>query len=786
MLANKYNRLFTLTALAAAVAAPVPLMAQSSQGAALEEVIVTAQKRAQSAQDIGMSVTAFSGDTMRIQRITQAVDLAKTVPNVSSLNVSGGGVPIIIVRGIGLQNFRVNDSPTTAVYVDEVYQTSVATADFSMFDVERLELLKGPQAGLYGRNTISGALQVLSERPNIGDEPNGYMHLEYGDYERTQVEGGYTLPVGDSAAMRLSGRWEQSDDAEYKNILTNEKHGELDRWAGRGLFRFAPSDDIDLLLKAHGGKDESELPLLRALPVLENLGTAADAGVPIANAENVGLSNFAPFTTCSSILAGQGVTSQCAHNTSITDQEYGLRSGDGSRFDSVSNLKPHLDTSWWGSSLNATFTFGDYVLTSISAYDSLDYGRVADLDALPIAWTEAFYQSDIDSWSQEFRLAFEGDGSLSWVAGINYAEDDLKEDSSIAGSEGFVPTAFRGAEYVQQDYEQDTEAFAVYGHLDWGFSESWNLVVEARYSDVDKTFEAQSYFGFPGGSEVPFLAVKDDTSFDNLSGKVGLDWNVTDEAMLYGSISSGFKTGGFNGGVVFSEESLVPMDEETILAYELGAKSEWMDGRVRLNGAMFYYDREDVQQGATDINGAVRVTRLTNAGDVEVYGAEMDMTWLATEGLTLQLNLGWTDSELDDSDLFSSTVPGVPLSPIEGTNTPNYSKYSGNFLGRYEHSVTDNLLGFAQVEYSYRSDRDLNLVTSKVEEAVLEEDSYGLTNIRLGLGPDSGQWQAIVFVENVTDESYRILLRDNGLRGMHTLYGEPRIWGVSFTYNFGS
>jgi iron complex outermembrane receptor protein len=784
MPANKYNRLFTLTALAAAVAAPVQLMAQTSQGV-LEEVIVTAQKRAQSAQDIGMSVTAFSGDAMRTQRITQAVDLARTVPNVSSLNVSGGGVPILIVRGIGLQNFRINDSPTTAVYVDEVYQTSVATADFSMFDLERLELLKGPQGGLYGRNTISGALQVISERPDIGDEPNGYMHLEYGDYQRTQVEGGYTLPLGDSAAMRLSGRWEQSDDAEWENILTNEEHGEIDRWAGRGLFRFAPSDDIDLLLKIHGGNDESELPLMRALPVLEDLGTAADAGVPIPNAENVGLANFAP-NTCSSILAAQGVKPQCANNTSITNQEYGLGSGDGDRFDSVANRAGYLDNSWGGASFNASFTFGDYVLTSISAYDSLDYRRVSDLDALPITWAEADYQTDIDAWSQEFRLAFEGDGNVNWVAGINYAEDDLEEDTFFDGSEGAFPAVLSGALSVRQDYEQHTDSFAAYGHLEWGFSESWNLIAEARYSDVEKTFEAQEYLGFTGGSEAPFIAGKDDTSFDNLSGKLALEWDVTDEAMLYGSISSGFKTGGFNGGVVFSSESLKPYDEETVLAYELGAKSDWMDGRVRLNGAIFYYDREDVQQTATDISGDVSVTRLTNVGDVEVYGAEMDMTWLATEGLTLQLSLGWTDSELDDSDLFSSTVPGVPQSPIEGTNTPNYSKYSGNFLGRYEHSVTDNLLGFAQVEYSYRSDRDLNLVTSKVEEAVLEEDGYGLTNIRLGLGPESGQWHAIVFVENVTDESYRILLRDNGLRGMHTLYGEPRIWGVSFTYHFGS
>jgi len=162
------------------------------------------------------------------------------------------------------------------------------------------------------------------------------------------------------------------------------------------------------------------------------------------------------------------------------------------------------------------------------------------------------------------------------------------------------------------------------------------------------------------------------------------------------------------------------------------------------------------------------------------------LTARPTEGLMLQLGLGYTDSELVSSDLFSSTVPNLPQSSIEGTNTPNYSKFTGSFLGRYDWDFAGDLAGRLQLEYSYRTERDLNLVTNPQEAAILTEPSVGLMNLRLGVGSGDGTWDVLLFVENVTDESYRVLWRDNGLRGAQTLYGNPRMWGVSFAYNWGN
>lgn len=747
---------------------------------AIEEVVVTAQKRAQGSQDLGLSVSALTGDALREQGIAQAEDLARFVPNVSALNVSGGGVPIIIVRGVGLQNFRVNDSPTTALYLDEVYQTSVISANFSLYDLERVELLKGPQGGLYGRNSISGAMQVISNKPYVGEAADGYLNAEYGKYNRRELEGATSFPLGEMAAMRVGGRWEKSDDTQFESLTGGFDHGEADRWAARSLLRLTPADTVDLLFKVHGGADQSELPLLQPVGTFADLGTAADAGLDILNADNIALGSLTQ-TLCPSLLAGRGSNGDCVYNTGRKPADYGL---DGGRYQSAADFGGYLDNAWYGASLNAAFILGDYTLTSISAYDTVDYQRNTDLDGLPIEHSHSDYRTEIDSWSQELRLAYDGSDRISWVAGLTYGEDELLENSDLRGGEGLLPVAFGGARRVDQNYEQTTRALALYAHGEWRFSQDWNLVAELRHTNAEKEFAGLQQLDF-GDFETPFITYDDETDFDNLSGKLALEWTPADNLLYYGSVSEGFKTGGFYGGFITTPEQLAPYDEETILAYEIGLKSDWLDGRLRLNGSAFYYDRSDVQQSATDTSGPVAVTRLTNVGDVEVSGAELDLTYQPLQTLTLQLGLGYTDSELVDSDLVSATIPGMPESPIEGTNTPNYSKVNANFLGRYQRDLGEDLYGRVQLEVSYRSERDLNLVTNPREGALLTEPSYTLTNLRAGIGSHLSDWEIMLFVENLTDERYRTLLRDNGLRGMHTLYGDPRIWGASFTYRWG-
>ncbi|MFV8783858.1 TonB-dependent receptor [Microbulbifer sp. SA54] len=748
----------------------------ASESWGIEEVTVTAQKRNQGSQDVGIAVAALSGDSLREQRITKPEDLANVIPNVSSLNISGGGMPIIVVRGVGLQNFRVNDSPTTAFYVDEVYQTSIVSADFTMFDLERVEMLKGPQGGLYGRNTISGAMQLISRKPEVDEAAGGYLNAEYGSYNRRQFEGAISAPLGETVAVRFSGRMEQSDDRDYNSVSNDFEHGETDRWAGRALLRATPNENTDLLFKIHGGADQSELPLLQPVATFADLGTVG----PVPPYSNVGVGS-ALGMLCDSLASGNGVGENCAYNTGNSAADYGI-TGD---YDSAADLGGFLDNSWQGASAHAAFTFGDYVLSSISAYDSITYRRVADLDGLPVEHAHSDYNTEIEAWSQEFRLAYEGSDTINWVVGVNYAADDLSEATFLLGKDGLLPVAYNGAEYLFQTYEQGTEASSIYGHAEWRFSEDWNLVGELRYTDEDKTFDGEERLYIPAaGGEVPFLAYEGKASFSDPSGKLALEWTPDEDMLIYASVSRGFKTGGFFGGLATSINQFEPYQSETMTAYEAGFKSDWVDSKLRLNGSVFFYDRSDVQQSATDTSGITQVTRLTNVGDVDAKGVEIDLIFQATRNLNLQLGLGYTDSEIVDSDLVSATIPGMPESSIEGTNTPNYSKLSANFLGKYERELSSALYGRVQLEVSHRSERDLNLVTNPQESVLLTEPGYTLTNLRAELGSSAGVWALGLFGENLTDERYRTLMRDNGLRGMHTLYGNPRTWGMSLTYNW--
>lgn len=755
MFNKSITSLFTASLMSAAISAEV--VAQQAnldkEAWAIEEVVVTAQKRAQSAQDVGISVAAMSGDQLREQGISKAEDLANVIPNVSSLNTTGGGVPILIVRGVGLQNFRLNDSPTTAFYVDEVYQTSIASAEFSMFDLERVELLKGPQGGLYGRNTISGAMQVISEKPDPEAGVNGYVDAGYGEHGRTKLEGAVGMPLSETAAVRVAGRWEQSDDTEYKSVTNDFTHGETDKWAARAMLSMELSDNVSVLAKLHGGADNSELPLTRPL------GLYAPGSGPVGGA------------ACEP-LGG----ADCQHVwTGASNTDYGVEG----RYDSASDLGGYLDNEWLGGSVIAEFELSDnLVLTSISAYDEMDLGRVIDLDGLPIEFMHVTYGSELEAWSQEFRLAYDAD-SFSVVGGVNYAKDDLKEHSVVMGREGLIKAAFGGADGLDQKYDQSTEALAAYAHAEWQFSEGFNLITELRHTDAEKTFKGDETLIF-GTALVPFIPVDDSKSFSAWSGKLALEWSISDDMMAYTSVSDGFKTGGFYGGFATSSDEMVPYESETILAYELGLKSDWMDGRLRANGSVFVYDREDVQQTATTASG---VSRLTNVGDVDVQGAELDLTYLATEKLSLALGFGYTDSELVASDLFSATPATSTRVSIEGTNTPNYSKYNWNLSAKYETDLTDDLYGRAQLEYSYRSHRDLNLVTNASEAPALVQPAYDLINLRLAVGSESDAWEASFFVENLTDEEYKTAARTT-LRGMYDLYGESRTWGLAVNYRF--
>jgi iron complex outermembrane receptor protein len=768
-------------AVPAAVAAQVPPGAQQT----IEEILVIAQKREQRAQDIGIAVAAFSGRSLRERGIDQPESLYELVPNLNLQNNGGGGAPVVIVRGVGLQSFRINDSPTTAFYVDDVYQTSVASAEWTMFDLERVEILKGPQGGLYGRNALGGAVQIISRAPRIDEARNGYVSLGTDNYARAELEAAAGFALSDTVALRVAGRSIAGSDAPYRSVPGGFDYGAEDRDGLRIALRIAPSDRFEAILRLHGGADKSELEPLRPLGVYAPIGTAAPFGAPnVSLALLGGLRGQLPSPLCPSIAAGLGTDLQtCATVAGATPASYALQADDV--YGSGSAFRGFLDSDWSGVNFTASLDLGDYRFESVTSSDAIDYRRYQDFDGTPVEHLHIDYGTAIDAWSQEFRLFYEGSGSLGFVVGLNYAVDEVGENTLLYGSQGVLPLLFGGATFSPQVYEQDTDAFAVYGHAEWRFAEPWNLVGELRYTDEDKSFSGGARLGFANGVTVPFVATDDATSFDAWSGKLAAEWSARDDLLVYASLSRGFKTGGFFGGFPTDVAQLAPFAAETLWGLELGIKSDWADGRLRLNASVFSYAREDVQQNAADPASPINIKRITNIGDVDTVGTELDVSWLPTDSLSLSFGVGTTEAEVTDSDyLQAASLPLLPDTPVEGSNLPNYSELTANLVGRYDRAVGSGVELFAQLEGRYASEQDLSVITNPLEVPVFREPGYTLWNLRLGLGSARAPWQVQLYVNNLLDESYRMLARNDGAFGIHELYGMPRTYGVTFEWRW--
>lgn len=755
-----------LLALSVASVSTIGVVHAEEAAWALEEVVVTAQKRSQSTQDLGIAVAAISGDDLKNKGIDDIGGIVQSISNVELQDITGGGMPVMIVRGIGLQDIRVNNTPTTPFYIDEVYQASIAQTAFTMFDVERVEILKGPQGGLYGRNATGGAVQVISQKPDF-DGSNGYVNLGLSKWNRTEVEAAFGTNLSDTVAVRVAGKQVKSDDTYTYSTTENKNHGEADAWGARAMLRIVPNDDIDVLIKVHGGEDRSETDLLRA-------ATVYSGGTPFLN-NGMLVPGVTQEALATSICSTPGAASCYTMD--------GRTGSNGGVHDSASSTLPALDNQWSGISARIDWQLGDYSLTSITAYDEMNHGRTPDFDGHGFEAQHVDYRSLLRSKSQELRLAREGE-SFSWIVGASYAEDSLVEDTKLFGAEG--PLAGFGLSSLSQFYDQLTRSHSVYGHADWFVSDEWTVTGELRYTDELKSMDGGTAIGSS------FVASIDDAkSFYEVSGKLGASWQMSENAMFYGNLSRGFKSGGFPGGLTLDSDTLTPYEQEVVHAVEFGAKTEWLDNRLRLNGAVFYYDYKD-QQGIAQVVNTVTggvIKKLGNLGDTEVKGAELDVTWLPAEGWYVQLGLGITDaviasSDLNTKDTFLPTSDPNSDVLIEGARLPNTADWSLSATVRYEHKLTDSLDGAVQLEYSLSDDKDLSLAISEKERYFYNEDGYGLANLRYSVANEADAWQVTAFILNLSDEEYRTTARPDGLNGFYEIYGAPRSYGVSLNYRW--
>jgi iron complex outermembrane receptor protein len=758
------------TLIAMAIAGVVTPFAAHAQ---LEEIIVTAQKREQSLQDVSIAISAFDSSQLTELGLTNLEQLPTVIPNVELSDARGAGQPTWVIRGAGLADFNANNTPVSAIFYDEVYMTSNALGGIGLFDVNRVEVLKGPQGGLYGRNATGGAIRILSERPDL-TEMSGFVRASYGEWDRWGVEGAIGGPIIENKLAYRIAAYTDQDGGWQDSLATpgDDEHGDRDFQAVRGQLLFTPSDELEFLLKIDSGKDESETTLAR-------LNGTYDT-------------DFS-FDYCDAIYQGRRDDSTCLGFHNLLGDPL-LPSDQKDNGETVlSNPINELDNDWTGYNLYIDWDVGFASFKSITSYLDFDYYQFYDYDATPLVFVssvEGFPDADtnIEQWSQEFRLISTGDGPLTWLAGAIYAEDTNESIQSFSvqalADLDFVPFTNGVA-----DYTQDTEAWAVYGQVGYDLTDSLNLHGSLRYTDEDKDIDYLSTV-IIDGSPVPIGDVEGfETSLEeNWSGHIGLDWSFTDHVLLYARFSRGVKSGGFFAAFTDNNDQLTPYDEEINDSFEIGVKSNPTE-TLQINAAAFFYDYQDAQ-GTIQVESAGSPTgtlfTIGTVGDAEHYGVEVDLLWapLGLPGFELGVAAAWLDAEIDDSDEFSLDQSGG-LQPLEGLDREFSPEWSYTINARQEVTFADNLLGTISANYSWRDDpltRDMRL--TDLDYGLIQMESYGLLSVRVALAHLDQGWEIAVRGDNLTDEEYATISDGDGGGNFWDMPGRPASWTVELRYDF--
>ncbi len=686
-----------------AMAQQAPPERAPERATVVDEVIVTAQRREQAAQDVGIALSVLSGESLIQQGVTNVNQLQNATPNLEVEPAFGGGAAQFRLRGVGFQDYASNNSPTVGVYVNEVaYPVPVMTQGL-IFDIDRVEVLRGPQGTLYGRNTTGGAISFVTKRPT--EELSAGLMTEWGSHEQFRAEGYVSGPVAGGLRGRLAVSTEQGG-AWQTNRVTGESLGDADRTGARALLAWDPSETLSFLLDVHGGIDKSEN---QGLYLLSDLRTRGGTG-PVIPADK---------------------------DRSKTG--WGLSPRFAAEIGRDVNAKPGRDNSSWGTSLNANLAPKGMNLNSISSFETLKRDEYGDWDSSASVEADTFFGSDVDVMSQELRLSSDNDSALTWVAGFYYSRQELNERYSS----DFIDIY---GTYAQVTYDQKVESWSLFGQAEYAFTDQLKAILGLRYEEETRELEG---FGsaFGGATALPPTTV--DTKMTPLTGKAALEFKPADNLLLYGSISRGAKSGGFTTYNTGNRSGIEPFDPEILWAYEVGFKAD-PSRAVQVNGAAYYYDYngQQVLSAVCGANGPVG--RFTNA-DSKIYGAELEGVFRPAAGLRISQSVSYKKGEYTDFlDLDIGKCQQTPRVTAyidkSGDEIPFPAlSYAGSIS--YDWTVS----GFAvtaETNYSYRDEYPSWLGPKYDVEA------YWLANASVTVGPEAANWSVTFWARNLFDQEY--------------------------------
>jgi iron complex outermembrane receptor protein len=749
-----------------------------AQEAVLEEILVTAQKRQESMQEVATSVSVFSGADLAELGMREPMDLAMQTPGlVTAVGRDGLKAVGFYMRGVGITDFSGTIDSSVAVYVDEVFKTSPDMYNFAIFDIERVEVLKGPQGTLYGRNSTGGAVNFISAPPTR--ETEGYFRTEYQSYGVASLEGAISGELGENLLGRIAvtGQRHIGDSSYSHNRFTGDALGQGDSTAARVQLHWTPGDKTDVRLSYTYGEIDEEPPLLAHVGGLD----AGDLGNGIVR-------------ICDSVIAGVRSEGECVSLTGYFDPDRDF-------YDGSADVDQFMETEAHNFTLKIEHAFERSTLTAISGFDTFEKSQATDIDVSPlIGANKDIARSKVDSFSQEIRITSDDSWRIPWIFGAYYFESDVDWFQTIDLTDALGVDTSNGA-------EQSTESWAAFGQLSLPLSERVELEAGLRFTHEEREWIGGSFVGtyanlrdaFANGglplSALPIPAGGTAEGFqpgspqdfnnvikeDNTDFRTALKFHLNEDAMFYASVSEGFRSGGVPSAVIFSQSGLEPFDIESLRSYEAGFKLSLSERRVELNASAFFYDYEGYQ--ATFVRSTELSARLQNAGDVEIKGLELSARWLATDNLLLDGGISLLDNEIVSTDVTLPPLdPSEPTTTIKGNEVANAPSYSINGRVRYEFPAIGGFRPNAQVDFKYLDDHFLE----PNNRAVLAQDGYLLLNARIGAEQEDGGWDAAIWVKNITDEEYVVAGEDLFLAvGLGTwVLGQPRTYGIQLGYRF--
>lgn len=704
---------------------------QKEGSSEINEIIVSAQKREQSLLEVPISETVLGADALQKARIDTGAQIARQTPNLRVSLLGNESQPKFSLRGVSTATFNLNAISPVGVFYDEVYVGASYQGGAQLFDIERIEVLRGPQGTLFGKNTTGGAINFISKKPSF--EQEGYITAGVGSNSYTNYSGAIEVPlVDDRLSARLAFTGAHSDGYIENQNPAGRDLSSIDRQAFRLSLGYQDDNGLEATLRLFQNEENPDA-----------IGAIVYGTFP-GNVNSLGINpRINPLTQ-----------QPLANDETFTD-----RSG-------------ILEVRGKGANLTIEKDFGAVSLTSISSYLEGSFLNLADADGSYAPLLHIDFGAEDEEYSQDLRLTSNNDGPFNWILGLYYYTNDIDVDTVYRILEGIevAPGLFGGT--LNQRYSQTRESYAGYGDFTYELSDIFTLYGGLRFTDDEGTME-----NFRVASNSPFILgpgipLQPDITYNDSepTGRVGLKAQLNDDMMIYGQFVYGYRSSDINGGALTAATDLTIADPETLKSYEIGLKSRWLDNRVMLNASAFYYDFTDQQ-----FIDVVSITdqKLVNAGSSSITGLEIETIFQITDNFRMSLGLGLLDSEYDELVLSGQDLSGNELIEAPG--------YTFNFAADYSLPLEDaGMLDFHM---------DGTAVDSQYFSATNDEsflvDSFFEMGAQITYRSPSDRFSVSLYGKNLTDnDEPGGLQQDPGNGISFTTVPYPRRYGAEVSYRF--